>query len=133
MPHSKVKHMVRKGSIHCHDYDEDVFPCVQKCHFHYLGGIRRMLRMKSPGPEFKKFSQTLKKIILDSWFPEKGNNPDDTQAEKRKKIHNLQVRVRRLISNAPDEEHCRRFVKRMRREITWSLQTILSSGRYNTQ
>ena len=22
--------MVRKGSIHCYDYDEDVFPCVQK-------------------------------------------------------------------------------------------------------
>ena len=62
--------------------------------------------MKSPGPEFKKFSQTLKKIILDSWFPERGNNPDYTPAEKRKKIRNLQARVRRLISNTPDEEHC---------------------------
>ena len=90
----------------------------QKCHFHYLSGIRRTLRMKSPGPEFKKFSQTLKKIILDSWFPERGNNPDDTPAEKRKKIRNLQARVRRLISNAPDEEHCRRFAKRLGREIT---------------
>ena len=90
----------------------------QKCHFHYLSGIRRTLRMKSPGPEFKKFSQTLKKIILDSWFPERGNNPDYTPAEKRKKIRNLQARVRRLISNTPDEEHCRRFAKRLRREIT---------------
>ena len=25
-----AKHMVIKGSIHCHNYDEDVFPCVQK-------------------------------------------------------------------------------------------------------
>ena len=24
-----AEHMVIKGSIHCHDYDEDVFPCVQ--------------------------------------------------------------------------------------------------------
>ena len=24
-----AKHMVIKGSIHCHDYDDDVFPCVQ--------------------------------------------------------------------------------------------------------
>ena len=23
-----AEHMVIKGSIHCHDYDEDVFPCV---------------------------------------------------------------------------------------------------------
>ncbi len=23
-----AKHMREKGSIHCHDYDEDVFPCV---------------------------------------------------------------------------------------------------------
>ena len=89
----------------------------QKCHFHYLSGIRRTLRMKSPGPEFQ-FSQTLKKIIIDSWFPERGNNPDYTPAEKRKKIRNLQARVRRLISNTPDEEHCRRFAKRLRREIT---------------
>ena len=28
--------MVLKGSIHCHDYDEDVFPCVQKCLLHYF-------------------------------------------------------------------------------------------------
>ncbi len=90
----------------------------QKCHFHYLSGIRRTLRMKSPGPEFKKFSRALKKIILDSWFPEKGNDPDCTPAEKRKKIRNLQARVRRLISNTPDEEHSKRFAKRLRREIT---------------
>ena len=24
-----AEHMRIKGSIHCHDYDEDVFPCVQ--------------------------------------------------------------------------------------------------------
>ena len=24
-----VKHMVIPGSIHCYDYGEDVFPCVQ--------------------------------------------------------------------------------------------------------
>ena len=24
-----AEHMVIKGSIRCHDYDEDVFPCVQ--------------------------------------------------------------------------------------------------------
>ena len=33
MPPPKIKcaeHVVIKGSIHCHGYDEDVFPCVQK-------------------------------------------------------------------------------------------------------
>ena len=90
----------------------------QKCHFHYLSEIRRTIRIKHPGPEFKKFSRALKKIITDSWFPERGNGPDDGPAEQRKKIRNLQARVRRLISSAPDEEHCRRFAKRLRREIT---------------
>ena len=90
----------------------------QKCHFHYLSEIRRTIRIKHPGPEFKKFSRALKKIITDSWFPERGNGPDDGPADQRKKIRNLQARVRRLISSAPDEEHCRRFAKRLRREIT---------------
>ena len=90
----------------------------QKCHYHYLSEIRRTTSMKRPGPEFKKFSQALKKIIIDSWFPEKGNGPDDEPAEQRKKIRNLQARVRRLVSATPDEEHCRRFAKRLRREIT---------------
>ena len=90
----------------------------QKCHYHYLSEIRRTTSMKRPGPEFKKFSRTLKKIIIDSWFPERGNCPDDGPAEQRKKIRNLQARVRRLVSATPDEEHCRRFAKRLRREIT---------------
>ena len=90
----------------------------QKCHYHYLSEIKRTTDMKRPGPEFKKFSRTLKKIIIDSWFPEKGNGPDDGPAERRKKIRNLQARVRRLISSTPDEKHCRRFAKRLRREIT---------------
>ena len=90
----------------------------QKCHYHYLSEIRRTTSMKRPGPEFKKFSQALKKIIIDSWFPEKGNGPDDGPAEQRKKIRSLQARVRRLVSATPDEEHCRRFAKRLRREIT---------------
>ena len=90
----------------------------QKCHYHYLSEIKRTTDMKRPGPEFKKFSRTLKSIIIDSWFPEKGNGPDDGPAEQRKKIRNLQARVRRLISSTPDEKHCRRFAKRLRREIT---------------
>ena len=90
----------------------------QKCHYHYLSEIKRTTDMKRPGPEFKKFSQALKKIIIDSWFPERGNCPDDGPAERRKKIRNLQARVRRLVSATPDEEHCRRFAKRLRREIT---------------
>ena len=48
----------------------------QKCHYHYLSEIRRTTNMKHPGPEFKKFSSTLRQIIYDSWFPEKGNDPD---------------------------------------------------------
>ena len=24
----RAEHMVIKGSIHCYDYDEDIFPCV---------------------------------------------------------------------------------------------------------
>ena len=90
----------------------------QKCHYHYLSEIKRTTDMKRPGPEFKKFSRTLKGIITDSWFPERGNCPDDGPAERRKKIRNLQARVRRLVSATPDEEHCRRFAKRLRREIT---------------
>ena len=90
----------------------------QKCHYHYLSEIRRTTDMKRPGQEFKKFSQALKKIIIDSWFPEKGNGPDDGPAEQRKKIRNLQARVRCLVSATPDEKHCRRFAKRLRREIT---------------
>ena len=90
----------------------------QKCHYHYIREIKRTAGMKRPGPEFKKFARILGDIIYDSWFPERGNDPDNGPAERRKKIRNLQARVRRLISTTPDEKHCRRFAKRLRREIT---------------
>ena len=32
-----AKHMRIKGAIYCHDYDEDVFPCVQSCMGKYEG------------------------------------------------------------------------------------------------
>ena len=90
----------------------------QKCHYHYLREILRTLTMKNPGPEFKKFAKALKGIITDSWFPEKGLNPDDDAAARNLKVRNLLARVRRLMSGSYTDAHCKRFVKRLRREIT---------------
>ncbi len=71
--------------------------------------------MKSPGPEFKKFAKALKGIIIDSWYPDKGLYD---KAARNLKVRNLQARVRRLISGSYTDAHCKRFVKRLRREIT---------------
>lgn len=88
----------------------------QKCHYHYMREMVRTLRLKSPGPEFKKFFRTLLRILKDSWGTTKGAHPDDTPARRRQKIRNLQARVRALISKEYTESHCLRFVKRLRRE-----------------
>ncbi len=90
----------------------------QKCHYHYLREIIRTLTMKNPGPEFKKFAKALKGIIIDSWHAEKGLNPNDDAAARNLKVRNLLTRVRRLMSGSYTEPHCKRFVKRLRREIT---------------
>ncbi len=90
----------------------------QKCHYHYLREIIRTLTMKNPGPEFKKFAKALKGIIIDSWHAEKGLNPNDDAAARNLKVRNLLARVRRLMSGSYTEPHCKRFVKRLRREIT---------------
>ena len=90
----------------------------QKCHYHYLREILRTLTMKNPGPEFKKFAKALKGIIIDSWHAEKGLNPHDDKAARNLKVRNLLARVRRLMSGSYTEPHCKRFVKRLRREIT---------------
>ena len=90
----------------------------QKCHYHYLREIIRTLAMKNPGPEFKKFAKALKGIIMDSWHEEKGLDPDDDAAARNLKVRNLLARVRRLISGEYTDAHCKRFVKRLRREIT---------------
>ena len=90
----------------------------QKCHYHYLREILRTLTMKNPGPEFKKFAKALKGIIIDSWYPDKGLDPDDDGATRNLKVRNLLARVRRLISGSYTDPHCKRFVKRLRREIT---------------
>ena len=88
----------------------------QKCHYHYIRELVRTLLLKNPGPEFKKFFQTLLRILKDSWTPEKGLDPDDSKRTRRKKIRNLQARIRNLISKKYNDTHCRRFVKRLRRE-----------------
>ena len=101
----------------------------QKCHYHYVREIVRTLAMKNPGPEFKRFARILRRIIRDSWFPAKGLDPDDGRAARNRKVRNLQARVRRLISGSYTDPHCRRFVKRLRREITHLFTFIRMGGK----
>ena len=88
----------------------------QKCHYHYMREMVRTMHLKNPGAEFKKFYHTLMRILKDSWHPEKGLDPDDSAATRNKKIRNLQARIRALISKEYADPHCKRFVKRLRRE-----------------
>ena len=101
----------------------------QKCHYHYVREIVRTMAMKNPGPEFKRFAKTLRRIIRDSWFPAKGLDPDDGRAARNRKVRNLQARVRRLISGSYTDPHCKRFVKRLRREITHLFTFIRMGGK----
>ena len=101
----------------------------QKCHYHYVREIVRTLDMKNPGPEFKRFAKTLRRIIRDSWLPAKGLDPNEGRAGRNRRVRNLQARVRRLISGGYADPHCRRFVKRLRREITHLFTFIRIGGK----
>ena len=101
----------------------------QKCHYHHVREIVRTLAMKNPGPEFKRFARILRRTVRDSWFPARGLDPNGGRTGRNRKVRNLQAKVRRLISGRYADPHCRRFVKRLRREITHLFTFIRLGGK----
>lgn len=75
----------------------------QKCHLHYLRGLRRVLDHFHPSPMFVRFARTLERII---W---------DLHREDADKVRLLE-RIERPISARYPDEDCRRTVKLLKRE-----------------
>ena len=103
-----AKHMVSKGSIHCYDYDEDVFPCVQKCLLHYFRGMYRTLKDNTSG-EFSLFFIRLYCILKDAIV---------TNRRTTEEAKTLRARIMELISAEYQDPDCKRYVKRLRREAS---------------
>lgn len=97
-----------------HSSWNDVAPEVQRCLLHYFRDMYLTLK-KNDGPEFKSLFNKLHAILKDAiaaWIAcgEKGSEvPAST-------VRNLQRRIDRMADGAYEDEDCKRYAKRLRRE-----------------
>ena len=99
--------MVRKGSIHCYDYDEDVFPCVQKCLLHYFKDMYRTTK-ENEGSEFSLLFMELYNILKDA-IAIVGHESDGA-------VEGLKYQIHRLLSKEYEDKDCQMYLKRLKRE-----------------
>jgi len=106
------------------DYDGNVtsdswpaWNCVgkthQRCQWHYLNDLEDTIQYKNPGKEFGGFAKKLRRILYDS------QKIGDTVRNRTKRLEakaRLERRVEQLILPGYSDKHCKRFVKRLRRE-----------------
>ena len=83
----------------------------QKCHIHYKREIKDTIKYKNPTQEFIVFARRLKRILNDS---RKYEEMDLAGIEHGEKL--LLKRVDKLIAGTYTDRHCKRFVKRLKRE-----------------
>ena len=94
----------------------------QKCHVHYLREVKETLELKDPGPQFRRFARTFKKMLHDSHEVAACADPE----ERKRGAARLLARLDRLISKDYDEPNCKRFVKRLKRERDHAFTFIMA-------
>ncbi len=85
----------------------------QRCHVHYTREIDDTVQYKNPGKEFERFAKKLKRILHDS---QKTGRRYRNRTKRMEVKARLEKRVAQLIVPGYSDKHCRRFVKRLRRE-----------------
>ena len=88
----------------------------QKCLLHYFRDMYRT-KEKNTSPEFSRFFSTLYHILKDAIGRKKGHNNRNSKKECVRRIEKLKARVRRLVDKKYDCKDCKRYVKRLKREI----------------
>ena len=102
----------------------------QKCLLHYFRDMYRT-KEKNTGPEFSRFFSTLYHILKDAIGRKKGHNNRNSKKECIKRIKKLKARVRRLVDKKYDCKDCKRYVKRLKREIDSLFTFILYDVQYH--
>lgn len=85
----------------------------QRCQWHYLNDLKDTMQYKNPGKEFERFAKKLRRILYDSQRVDRRYRSRIKRTEAKAR---LERRVEQLIVPDYSDKHCRRFVKRLRRE-----------------
>ena len=95
----------------------------QKCYLHYQREIKETILYKNRGPEFAHFARTLLKILLDSHEAAERAGA----GELKRLAARFRARLVGLISCEYSDPDCRRFVKRLKRELD-RMFTFITTG-----
>ncbi len=87
----------------------------QKCLLHYLRDMYRTLE-KNKSKKFVRFFRTLYKILKDAIEPRKTDCRDSAEDQKQS-VQRLKSRVHRLINKDHTDKDCKRYAKRLKREV----------------
>ena len=101
----------------------------QKCLLHYFRDMYRT-KEKNTSPEFSRFFSTLYHILKDAIGRKKGHNNRNSKKECIRRMEKLKARVRRLMGKKYDCKDCKRYVKRLKREIDSLFTFILYDVQY---
>ena len=86
---------------------------------------------KNSSPEFSRFFSTLHHILKDAIGRKKGHNNRNSKKERVRRIKKLKARVRKLMGKKYDCKDCKRYVKRLKREIDSLFTFVLHDVQYH--